>query len=462
MHSPASHPIPRAAWVSLAGIALSYILTALSLSGMNVALPSIAREFPASAVLLGWVPTAFLLANAILVLPSGRLAERIGPKRVYLAGLFIFGVSHYLVTLAADIYWIIALRAVQALGAAMAQACGMAILHTLFPADRRGLVIGICASSIYFGLAAGPFVAGLLTHAFGWRSVFYFQLPLVLLLIWLLRPRLPHADGSGERRPFDWPGFALLGVALTAIMTGISLLPGLHSLPIVGLGLLLAAAFCRHQWHAEHPLLHLRAIAGNRPFRDALVVILAMYAAAFPLMFTLSLYLQFVRGMSASQAGAMLVVQAVVMSLTAPLAGRFSDRLPPVRLAAAGSGFAALGYGVLCWLERDTHMLQVALGLALVGLGMGLFSSPNQNAAYSAVRPERLAMATAVLNLSRNVGNMIGMGAALGLIALLVGPDDITPANHDAFLLAARLMFLFSLLAVLLAVAVGVKRWRNA
>jgi EmrB/QacA subfamily drug resistance transporter len=452
---------PNAIWVTLFVVALCYFLFATTLTGVNVALPSIATEYTASAVLLSWVPTAYVLTNAILILPFGRLADNFGRKQLFFSGVIIFGVASYLVTLAADLYWLIGFRVLQAVGASMFQATGMAIVTAVFPVAKRGFALGICGSSIYLGMSTGPFLAGWLTEVFGWRSVFYFQLPFSVLIIGLIIFWLKGEWRNNERLHFDWLGLLLLAASLSCLLLGVSGLAEFSALLLIAAGIAAGIAFVFCQLTVDHPLLRLREIAKNHVFRNSMIILLIMYAAAYPLTFVLSLYLQLLLGMTPQEAGTLLVTASVVMAVTAPLAGRMSDRIVPQKLVVIGSSFAALGYFVLYWLDLQTSVFQVVIGLSLIGLGMGLLGSPNQNAALSSVADDRLGSASAVISLGRNLGNITGLGVALSLMAIFVGKQDIAPANFDQFLLMVRYTFLFSCGCALLAVLVTFRNLRR-
>lgn len=435
---------PKAIWVTLLVVSLSYFLFATTLTGVNVALPSLAHEYTASAILLSWVPTAYVLTNAILILPFGRLADNIGRKRLFFTGVVVFGLASYLVTVAANMQWIIACRVLQAVGASMFQATGMAIVTAVFPTNRRGFGLGICSSSIYLGMSTGPFIAGWLTESFGWRSVFYFQLPFSALIIILISLWLKGEWRNSEKLHFDWLGLLLLAFTLCCLLLGVSWIPNLSSMILIPLSVIGAVAFIYSQMNVRQPLLRLREITRNSVFRHSMMILLIVYAAAYPVTFVLSLYMQMLLGMTPQEAGILLVTSSVVMALSAPLAGRLSDRIAPQKLVLVGSAIAAVGYFILYWVDFQTTVIQLVLSLSLIGLGMGLLGSPNQNAAFSSVSEDRLGSTSAVISLGRNLGNIMGLGMALSLMAIFVGKQDIAPTNFEQFLLMVRFTFAFS------------------
>jgi len=450
------------AWLALVCVSAGNFLTAMSNSGITLSLPAIAAEYPATAVQLSWVPTIFVLTNAILILPFGRLADRVGLKRVYITGMVLFSLACAAAAVAPDFNWIIALRALQACGAAMLQACGMAIVMQLFPQNRRGTAIGIGASCLYLGLSVGPPLGGFITDTLGWRATFMVPLPFSVIVIGLIVLFLRQEWRNDEPINFDVVGFALLAASLILLMMGVSALPAHEGALMAFGGLALAIAFIYTQMTFKNPLLRLKAIVGNRVFSRSALFQMNMYAAAYSVMYLVSLYLQYIKGLSASMAGTAMLVQATLMAIVAPLAGRIADSTSPRLISTCGSAAAALGYLGLVSVGFETPLVLVYGCLALVGIGMGMFTSPNYKLALGAVPSDRLATGTAVINSARNVGNIIGMSVVLMLVALRLSGEQIAPANYDDFLSAVRGAFVFSFGSALMAALLGLKELRRS
>ena len=434
------------------------MLTAITNSGAVLAVPSIAEEFPASAVQLSWIPTIFVMTNVILILPFGRLADRIGLKRIYLAGIVTFSVASFVATLGDSMAWVIAMRGCQAVGTAMMQACGMAIVGSVFADQQRGTAVGIAASCLYFGLSVGPLLGGELTDAFGWRSVFYFPMVFAGLVCGVIVLRLRGEWRSDEPLTFDWLGLLLFATTIVCIMIGVSSLPAGGRVGLIAVGVVTGIAFVRSQWVRPNPMLRIRAIVDNRVFRQAVMAQMAMYCAIYAVIYLMSLYLQYIKAVGAGEAGRILIFQALLMAVTAPLAGRAADRFSARILSTAGSLLAALGYFGLCWIGDDTAFGFIMLCLSLIGVGMGLFSTPNYKAALAAVPSDRLASATAVMNSARNLGNIAGMAIVLSLIALMVGGEAIAPPSYARFLIAVQCAFAVSCASALWAAWIGSRR----
>ena len=414
-------------------------------SSVNVALPFIGSDFGASAVLLGWVTTSFLLASAALLLPVGRLADIVGRRRVFLWGVMLYGVASLGAGLAPSVLILIISRILQGMGGAMMFGTNAAILVSVFPPQERGRVLGINTAAVYVGLSMGPFVGGLMTQSFGWRSIFLMNVPVCLFLAWLVVARLRVEWAGAKGEPFDWEGAVLYGVSLVALIFGATrlLMPGGPLLAIAGFaGLIL---FLWWEYRGIHPLLNVRLFMGNRPFLLSNGSALLNYSATAGSMFMLSLYLQYVRGFSPRGAGAVLLIQPVMQAIISPWAGRLSDRSEPRVVASLGMALTALGLFTLAWLREGTPLSLVVAGLVLLGTGFGLFSSPNTNAIMSSVDRSHLGVASAMAGTMRMSGQMMSMGLVMVVMSLILGGAQVTPALHVPFMKSLRLSY--SLLA---------------
>ncbi len=221
-------------------------------------------------------------------------------------------------------------------------------------------------------------------------------------------------------------------------------------------------AFIRYLLGARFPLLNLRAVWRNRVFSRAMLGAWLMYASGYPLVFLMSLYLQYILGMSPSQAGSMVFIQALIMSVLAPLSGRLADHYQPEHIAAAGCLVVTGGFAILMGVGFDTSPARVMLAIVMMGVGMGLFTSPNNSAGLGAVSSERLGMGSALLNLARNFGNIWSTVIILSLMSLFLGGETIREEQYPALLFVTRLIFTLSFAYALVASALylGVFRWR--
>lgn len=411
-------------------------------SSLNIALPSIGRQFHADAVTLSWVATGYLLAAAVFLVPFGRLADIVGRKKIFVAGIITYSSSTIFSAMAPSIGTLIAFRVIEGTGGAMIFGTGVAILTSVYPPGERGRALGINTAATYLGLSLGPVFGGFLTHDLGWRSIFLVNIPVCILIVFLVTRRLEGewAEAAGEK--FDLDGALLYGLALIGVMLGFSRLPRPLGAGLLGGGIVLACAFVFRENRAPSPVLNLGLFRTNRVFAFSNLAALINYMATFAVGFFLSLYLQYLNGLNAQQAGFILIVQPALMALFSPLAGRLSDRIEPRIVASTGMAFSAVGLFLLTFLHAHKHLGFVVGCLALLGFGFALFSSPNTNAAMGAVEKKFYGVAASALSTMRLVGQMFSMGIAMMILALHVGRVQITSANQGDFLQAVRTGFM--------------------
>jgi EmrB/QacA subfamily drug resistance transporter len=437
---------------AVAAATLGGFLMPFMSSSVNIALPAIGRDFPSAAVTLAWVPTAALLAAAALVVPLGRLADLLGRRRVFLAGVVVFTLASLAAALSRSVGQLILARAAQGAGAAAVFGTGVAILTSVLPPGERGRALGLNVAAVYLGLSIGPFAGGYLTSAFGWRSVFAAIIPvgllmIVLLVVWL---KGEWAGARGER--YDWPG-ALLFVAMQlTLLLGLTRLTSPSGGVLLAVGLVVMAGFVWWERRAPSPVLELALLRRNTVFAMSSLAALINYAATFAVGFLLSLYLQYVRGLSPSQAGLVLVAQPVMMMLVSPFAGGLSDRHEPRFVASLGMGLSALGMGALAFLGLETPIALVAVCLAVLGIGFGLFTSPNTNALMGAVEPRQYGVASGFAGAMRLTGQVFSMGIAMLIFAAYLGP--VPAQGAPPLLLVAGTRTALGLFAALCAVGV--------
>ncbi len=420
---------------------LDSFLTPMMASAVAVALPSIARDFAMSAVQMSWVASAYLLAAAAFLLPFGRLADIHGRKKVFSIGNLLFGGASLLAGLAPNAGVFLLARALQGTGMAMVFGTSVAILTSVFPPHRRGWVLGINVAATYSGLSLGPFIGGLLTQSFGWRSVFLINVPLGLLVLaalWL-KMRREWAECRGES--FDWQGSLGYSVMLTASMLGFTWLPGWRGAAMLLLAAALFPLFMRWETRSTHPIFQARLARGNTVFVFSNLAALVNYSATFAISFLLSLYLQYIKGFTPRATGLVLIAQPVVMALFSPLAGRLSDRLEPRIVASLGMGLCAMGLFAFAWLGQDSGLGFIVAALILVGFGFALFSSPNTNAIMGSVEKKYYGVAASTLGTMRIVGQMMSMGIATLVFSMFIGKVRIVPANYPLFLASMRVSF---------------------
>ena len=419
-------------------------------SAVNLALPSIGRDLNANAISLGWVISSFILASAVFLLPFGRLADIIGRKKVFSTGIFLFTISTFLIVFSQSITYLITLRIVQGMSSAMIFGTSLAIITSVFQPGERGKAMGINITAVYLGLSLGPVIGGILTQYFGWRSIFAFLIPFGILSLILIKTKIKTewADSAGER--FDWPGSLVYGAALSSFMYGFSKLPSTAGWIFLGSGIVMAVVFLIVEEKTSTPVFDVRLILHNRVFAFSGMAALINYSATSATGFFISLYLQYLKGFDARTAGLIMISQPIAMMLLSPVAGKLSDRKNPGIIASFGMGIIAAGLVLLCFITNTTPNYLIVMLLILMGIGFGLFSSPNSNAIMSSVEKRHLGVASGVVGTMRMVGQMMSMGIAMMLISLFLGDKSITPETYPGLVSAMHTGFLiFSGLSIL-------------
>jgi EmrB/QacA subfamily drug resistance transporter len=413
----------RASWVLLV-VGGGTLLTAASSSTVNLALPELSHELHVPLELTSWVVTSFLLTTTVLLLVAGRLGDVLGHARVYLAGFALFGLASLGCGLAPGIGGLIAGRIAQGVGSAMVAATGPALLTTTFPGAQRGRALGLLSTATYTGLTVGPPIGGWVVGILSWRWVFLVNLPVAALVIALGIAVLPSSRGRSEKA-FDWPGMlsSILGLPLLlfALTQGRRL--GWSSPLVLGAGacgLGLLAAFVWIERRQPHPLLDLRLFR-SRIFSGATLSAFGNYVALFVPTILLPFYVVEALGIEPARAGIVLSAQPLVMAIVASPAGRLSDRWGSRGLATVGMLVLALGLGGLSFVGPGASVGQVMAWCAVIGLGTGVFISPNSSALMGAAPRSQQGVAGGVMAVARSLGMMTGVAAASAIFVAAGG-----------------------------------------
>ncbi|PPD58220.1 MFS transporter [Dehalogenimonas etheniformans] len=424
----------------IAAIVASF-LTPFMGSSVNIALPPIGQEFSLDAVALGWVATAYILAAAVFLLPFGRLADIIGRRKIFIAGLASYTVTSLLVAFVQNGGQLIIMRVFQGVAGALLFGTGMAILTSIFPPSERGKVLGLNAAAVYIGLSLGPTIGGVVTDAFGWRGIFLLNAGLAFFALMVVVTQLKAEFQECKGEAFDMKGAIVYGLALCALMLGFSELPDNIGFILLAVGAVGLAVFVLLESRIQFPLLSVRMFRHNTVFALSNAASLINYAATFAVGFLLSLYLQFVKGYSPTDAGLILVAQPIVMALVSPWAGKSADKVGARFLASLGMAISAVGLAMFIFIGNDTSMVYVIGGLVVLGLGFGLFSSPNTSAVMGSVERRQYGVASATLGTTRLVGQMLSLGIAMLLFSIIIGHVRISAAVHNELVSSLRVAF---------------------
>ena len=425
----------------LALITVATFLNPFTGTAINLALPSIGAEFAADAATLAWVSSAYLLASVIFLLPGGRLGDSRGRVTVFMAGTIIYAAGALLTILTPTVGMLLLFRFLQGIGGAMIYANSVALITYLYPPGERGYAIGLNTTAVYAGLSLGPFLGGALTQFLGWRSIFIVT-ALLAVPVLLYAGKFPAFLNDRHRERFDVPGLVLSSALIFCLFLGLASATTPAGMVLLAAALVLGVVFYLVERRHPNPLLPVSLLTSNRVFAASNAAALINYSATYAIAFLLSLYLQYIRGYEPVAAGTLLLVQPIVQVFVAPLSGRLADRMQPGQIASVGMAISAVGLFCLSMLDATTSVGVILALLVLLGVGVGLFSSPNTTAIMASVEMRFCGSASAMTAMMRSLGMMLSMGAVLVVFAVIMGSTAVTPAIFPEFLRSLHLIFL--------------------
>jgi EmrB/QacA subfamily drug resistance transporter len=427
--------------IVLTTFSIATFLPSFMAQGLNIALPIIGREFGADAITLNWMVLAFVLANAALSLPIGRISDVIGIRKVFLYGMIFYTLSSFAMMFFNSPLMIIICRAAQGVSGSMILVNIMALITAIFPAKERGLAFGINVASVYVGASIGPFLGGLLTQFFGWKSIFLVNVFIGIIVVMLTLWKVKGGWIENQRQRIDYLGAIVYTSSLVILVYGFSLLPEITGVILILIGLLGLTLFFLWENKAASPLFDVKVFRYNRLFIFSNLVAIINYIAVFAVAFLLSLYLQYIKGLTPVLAGFIMIANPVVQAVLSPIAGRLSDKMEPRVVASIGMGLTTLSLLSFVFLSSDTPLIIVIIALIMLGTGFALFLSPNSNAIMSSVTPKYYGIASATMSTMISGGQTLSMGITMVVMTIIIGRVAITPEYYPAFLTSAKIAF---------------------
>ena len=452
-------------WHVMVATGLGIFLGTIDASIVNVALPTMAKELDTTFAAVQWVVVAYLLTLATLTLSVGRLGDMLGKKRIYTTGFAVFTLGSVLCGLAPGIGWLIGSRVIQAGGAAMIFALGMAIITQAFPPSERGRALGISGALVSIGIVVGPSLGGLIVDQWSWRWIFIVNLPIGIIGTAAAQRFVPNIPAPGGQR-FDFKGAFVFFVALFTFMLGLSLAQsrGFGSsivLTLLASGIAALVIFIMIERRVEQPMLDLQLFK-NRLLTINLLTGWMTFFAISGLFILVPFYLENVLGATPRQVGLLIAPAPLLLGLTAPISGSISDRIGPRRVLVFGLIILVGAYLMMQLLQADSPLWMIMLVMAPAGLGMGVFQSPNNSAVMGSATAEHLGVTSAMLTTTRNTGQLTGIAVLGAVWALRVsyhyGTTIDAPAAPAASQ-AAALRDVGLVNAALVAIALALSLW---
>lgn len=432
-------------------LCFSAFVVPIMVSAVGVALPSVGRDLGATALELGLVEQLYLLALAMTMLTFGRLGDLVGRGKIFTVGTIMFTLSAVGIGFAPNMRWFIVIRFIQGLSAALTSAVAMALVASLFPPEMRGRKLGFISGVIYAGISLGPLIGGFITTNLGWRFIFWGLGPLsvVTCIFSVMYMWKDVGDAQGEK--LDLKGSVFYAVSIALIMLGASHGAEIRGWIMMGIGFIGLVAFCFLEVHTRMPLLDVGMMRRNRYFTFSLLAAMGNYASTFGLIFFMSLYLQYVTGLSPRTAGVILLLQPLMQMLLSPKFGKLADRMDPAKLT--NIGVVIITVSLLCiaaTLSMHTSVYLIAGELLFIGIGYGVFVVPNTLAIMTSVERKYYGVASSLVGTMRTLGMVISMTCATLMLSIFMGEHSVTPETLPTFLFTMRIsLIIFAFFAVM-------------
>jgi EmrB/QacA subfamily drug resistance transporter len=454
-------------WLAMAGLGMGVFMATLDASIVNISLPTLVQEFNTNFATIQWVVLSYALVLTSLMLMVARLGDMIDKKRIWMVGLALFTLGSLLCGLSPSVGWLIAFRALQGLGATMMQALGIAMITEVFPSNERGRALGIMGSVVSTGIAIGPPLGGILIGLVGWRWIFLVNIPLGLITALVVTRFVPNSYPTVGKQRFDLRGAAVLMVMLSCYALGMTLGQRLGFGAPLTLTLLAAASISLAvllvvEKRTEQPMIDL-SLFRNPLFSMNLLMgflVFVVLTAGFILPFLLEL----VQGYPPEMVGLMMMASPITMGLASPLAGILSDRYGSRVISMTGLVVIIAGCLSMTTLTMDVTPLGFVARMIPLGIGFGLFQSPNNSAIMGTAPRHRTGIASGLLSLSRTLGQSTGMPLMGALFAMQVLAFADLPAGTDVttappLALVAAVAGTYRIGAVIMLAATGVAWW---
>ena len=444
---------------TLAVILITNFASTFAASSINIAVPHIGKEFSASATSLAWIVLAFLMVSALLSIPMGRIADISGRMPIFKGGMALFCIAAFCNIFAPNMTVFLLFRVLQGVGSAMIFATNSAILMDVFPADKRGSVLGIAVAAVFTGSSCGPVIGGLITHAFGWRAVFIAIAALALTAFIVALVRSPKEAKIERKQKISSASIFFYVISLGALMYGlVTLFQNVLSYAMLAAGVILVILFIKRETRTEIPVIEMRLFRHNRIFVLSNLAALFNFAAIFAVLYLMSIYLQIARGFSADVSGLIMISQPAIQAVLSPIAGRLSDRKSPALIASIGMAFCAGALFVFAFVGLQTSIPYVLAGMILTGVGISFFSSPNANVIYSSVSNKDFGVAASMLSTVRTFGQVMGMAILTIIINKVIGNIPIENVAPSAIVHDMQISFFVFTAICIIGILFSVRR----
>jgi EmrB/QacA subfamily drug resistance transporter len=426
-------------WRVFAIVAIGILISTLDGSILNIANPSIARDLNLQIENVEWVVTAYLLVITSSLIFFGRLGDKKGSNKIYTWGFLLFTLGSLGCSLSRSLLMLIATRMFQGIGASMMMATGIGIVANTFPSDERGKALGLTGTMVALGNMLGPSLGGLLLARFQWPVIFLINIPIGLIGFYLGYRYLPDEHQNQEIQSYDIRGTLLLASVVTVLILALSGSKAINFI-LLGVSGLLLLLFCRWESNTLYPLLDFDLFK-NKPFVYGNLTAVVVYSTQTSVFFLLPFYMETVLAFSPAYSGLMMTITPVVMAVIAPLAGYFSDKIGSARIISLSLLFLTASFLVLSTLGTTHTNIIIGGGLVLLGIGMGMFGSPNTSSILGSIPRGKTGYGGGFISTNRNLSYSLGISSSVLLFTWLLSKKEAYLLYSAAYIEASHVVY---------------------
>ncbi len=420
-------------------------------NGIIIGVPAIANEFTMNNIIQNWVPTIFFLVVAVFTVPAGQISGKFGVKKSLIMGVLVFLIGSIGACISFSTESFLIFRILQGAGVAFLNVSAMAMVVSAVNPKNRGKALGFTVTGVYLATSLSPVICGLLVHNLGWRSMFYFVIPFLILCLLIIFFKIPEEWKTYEHESIDKIGSILYGIGILLFIYGFTTLIQPIGLILTIIGIILLIIFGIYELKVKSPVFNVKLFK-NSKFTSSNVAALCSYLAIMVVTTILNYHLQYVRGWDAQMSGLILIITPIIMAIMAPNSGKLSDKIHPQKLAAIGMAIATIALGILTTLTANTPIYILILAMILQGIGMGLFSSPNMNAIMSSVPPKYAPTASASQATMRTIGQTMSLGLLTLIFAWIMGNLQLSTKYAGLIVQSSQTICLICTIACIVAI----------
>lgn len=447
-------------WQVLIIICMGIFMSTLDGSILNIANPTIARDFSISISEVQWVVTSYMVVITSSLLFFGRMGDKIGCEKIYTRGFLVFSIGSFLCSLSNSLLLLISARVVQAFGASMMMATGIGIVSNTFPAQERGKALGLTASMVGIGNMTGPSLGGVLVAHFSWPVIFLLNVPIGIIGFLLARKYLSAQPPDLVNGGYDTVGISLFALSVITMIISLTTGNGID-IPVFMISLFLVLIFWFFEENTRNPMLDF-SLFKSKIFLQGNLMAAAVYATQMSVFFLMPFYMEKIFHMSPDQSGLLMTIPPVTMAIVAPLAGSLSDKLGSTRIITTSLTMLTIAYLIFSSLGPDLNRLQVIGGLVALGAGMGMFGSPNNSSIFAALPREKAGYAGGFVSTVRNLCFSLGIAFSVSIFTFLLALNQRHTSFINAYMHANNSVYKIAALITFLALILSLVNAKNA